>query len=83
LTFTRINIIEIQNLNVFLLKEQIEWAAEAGVDYIIGETFSDLGEAMLALKAIQKYGKGCSFKCRKCMAGLYRKIKFIDEMENY
>lgn len=39
-------------------QEQIEWAVEYGVDYIIAETFNDLGEAMLALKAIQQYGKG-------------------------
>jgi S-methylmethionine-dependent homocysteine/selenocysteine methylase len=47
-------------LNFIYFKEQIEWAVETGVDYIIGETFKELGEAMLALKAIQKYGKGCS-----------------------
>ncbi|XP_061177224.1 betaine--homocysteine S-methyltransferase 1-like [Saccostrea echinata] len=41
-----------------MFKEQIEWAVEYGVDFIIGETFNDLGEAMLALKAIQNYGKG-------------------------
>lgn len=41
-----------------MFKEQIEWAVEYGVDYIIAETFNDLGEAMLALKAIQQYGKG-------------------------
>jgi hypothetical protein len=28
------------------------------VDYIIGETFNDFGEAMLALKCIKEYGKG-------------------------
>ena len=29
------------------------WAAEAGADIIIAETFSWLGEALLALEAIQ------------------------------
>lgn len=43
---------------LFISQEQIEWAVEYGVDYIIAETFNDLGEAMLALKAIQQYGKG-------------------------
>lgn len=41
-----------------LQQEQIEWAVEEGVDYIIGETFNALGEAMLALECIKEYGKG-------------------------
>ncbi|XP_059141150.1 betaine--homocysteine S-methyltransferase 1-like [Physella acuta] len=41
-----------------MFKEQIEWAVEEGVDYIVGETFGELGEAMLALESIKKYGKG-------------------------
>ncbi|KAK3097402.1 hypothetical protein FSP39_009323, partial [Pinctada imbricata] len=41
-----------------MFKEQVEWAADEGADYIIGETFNDYGEALLALQAIQKYGKG-------------------------
>ncbi|CAC5420611.1 BHMT [Mytilus coruscus] len=41
-----------------MFKEQIEWAVEEGVDYIIGETFNALGEAMLALECIKEYGKG-------------------------
>ncbi|XP_038059685.1 LOW QUALITY PROTEIN: betaine--homocysteine S-methyltransferase 1-like [Patiria miniata] len=41
-----------------LFKEQIEWAVEEGADYIVGESFGDLGEAMMALQAIKKYGKG-------------------------
>ncbi|CAL1541585.1 unnamed protein product [Lymnaea stagnalis] len=41
-----------------IFKEQIEWAVEAGVDFIVAETFTELAEAMLALKSIQKYGKG-------------------------
>jgi hypothetical protein len=36
----------------------IEWAVEAGTDYIIGETFDLFGEAMLALDCIKAYGKG-------------------------
>jgi methionine synthase I (cobalamin-dependent) len=39
-------------------KEQVVWAAEAGADFIIAETFSDLGEAKLALKAIKEHGGG-------------------------
>ncbi|ELU10764.1 hypothetical protein CAPTEDRAFT_200197 [Capitella teleta] len=41
-----------------IFKEQIEWAVEEGADYIIGETYRDNGEAMLALECIKKYGKG-------------------------
>lgn len=39
-------------------QEQLKWAMEEGVDYIIAETFNDLGEAMLALQCIQEYAKG-------------------------
>ena len=35
---------------------------EEGADYIIGETFNDFGEGLLALQAIQKYGKGQYFE---------------------
>ena len=31
---------------------------EGGADYIVAETFSELGEALLALSVIKKYGKG-------------------------
>ncbi len=36
--------------------EQGEWAAEAGVDFVIAETFSWTGEALLALEAIRAAG---------------------------
>lgn len=41
-----------------MFKEQVEWAVEENADFIIAETFNDFGEAMLALEAIKKYGKG-------------------------
>ncbi|XP_006814175.2 betaine--homocysteine S-methyltransferase 1-like [Saccoglossus kowalevskii] len=41
-----------------MFKEQIEWAVEGGADYIVGETFGSLGEAMLALQSIKEHGKG-------------------------
>ncbi|XP_071082912.1 betaine--homocysteine S-methyltransferase 1-like isoform X2 [Haliotis cracherodii] len=41
-----------------MFKEQIEWAVEEGADYVVGESFSELGEAMLALECINKYGNG-------------------------
>src|SRR5205809_5307303 len=37
-------------------EEQVAWAAEAGADMIIAETFSWLGEALLALEAIRSAG---------------------------
>src|SRR5947208_4485241 len=37
-------------------EEQVAWAAEAGADMIIAETFSWLGEALLALEVIQAAG---------------------------
>jgi betaine-homocysteine S-methyltransferase len=36
--------------------EQVAWAAEAGADMVIAETFSWLGEALLALEAIRAAG---------------------------
>lgn len=39
-----------------MFEEQVGWADEAGVDYIIGETFSYAGEALLALEVIQEAG---------------------------
>src|SRR6266700_2859964 len=36
--------------------EQVAWAAEAGVDFVIAETFSWTGEALLALEAIRAAG---------------------------
>jgi betaine-homocysteine S-methyltransferase len=40
-----------------IFAEEVGWAAEAGVDYIVAETFSWGGEALLALEAIRKYSK--------------------------
>jgi betaine-homocysteine S-methyltransferase len=37
-----------------IFDEQIEWAVDAGVDYIVGETYSFAGEALLALEAIKR-----------------------------
>ena len=37
-----------------MFREQVQWAAEGKADFIIGETFSHLGEAMIALEEIKK-----------------------------
>src|SRR5918995_1802912 len=39
-----------------MFEEQVGWAAEAGVDYIIAETISWLGEAEIALDVIKRTG---------------------------
>ncbi|MFZ0217381.1 MAG: homocysteine S-methyltransferase family protein [Candidatus Dormiibacterota bacterium] len=36
--------------------EQVRWAVEAGVDLVIGETFSDTGEALLATEVLKESG---------------------------
>jgi betaine-homocysteine S-methyltransferase len=40
-----------------IFEEQIGWAVEAGVDYVIGETFSWGEEALIALDVIRQSGK--------------------------
>jgi betaine-homocysteine S-methyltransferase len=37
-------------------EEQVGWAADAGVDFIIGETFGWLGEALMGLETIRSAG---------------------------
>ncbi|KAI6218639.1 Homocysteine methyltransferase [Aphelenchoides fujianensis] len=39
-----------------MYEEQVGWAAEAGVDFIIAETICDLGEALIALEVIKQFG---------------------------
>lgn len=39
-----------------MFSEQVAWAADAGVDYVIGETFSYVREALLALEVIREAG---------------------------
>jgi betaine-homocysteine S-methyltransferase len=40
-----------------IFEEQVGWAADAGVDYVVAETFAWGGEALMALEAIKKYSK--------------------------
>ncbi len=40
-----------------MFEEQVDWAAAAGVDYIVGETFSYAQEAMIALGVIKEVKK--------------------------
>ena len=40
-----------------MFEEQVGWAVDAGVDYIVGETFSWAQEALIALDVIKKAGQ--------------------------
>lgn len=40
------------------MQEQITWAVEGGADFIVGETFGLLSEALLAAECIKRYGNG-------------------------
>jgi betaine-homocysteine S-methyltransferase len=40
-----------------MFEEQVGWAVEEGCDFIVGETYSFLGEALLGLAAIRAAGK--------------------------
>lgn len=39
-----------------MFEEQVRWAQEEGVDFIIAETFNHLGEALIALDVIKRAG---------------------------
>jgi betaine-homocysteine S-methyltransferase len=39
-----------------MFEEQVGWAADAGVDFVIGETFQFAGEALTALRVIREAG---------------------------
>jgi len=39
-----------------MFREQCQWAKEEGVDFIVGETFDSVGEALIALEEIKKVG---------------------------
>jgi betaine-homocysteine S-methyltransferase len=39
-----------------MFEEQVRWAHDSGVDFIIAETFDHVGEALIALKAIRDAG---------------------------
>jgi betaine-homocysteine S-methyltransferase len=53
-------------------EEQVGWAVEAGVDFIVGETFSWLGEAALALEIIKAAGKPAVITLAMHQEGLVR-----------
>ena len=38
-----------------MFEEQVRWAKEEGVDYVIGETFTDSREAIIALEVIKSF----------------------------
>jgi betaine-homocysteine S-methyltransferase len=40
-----------------MFEEQVQWAVDAGVDYVVGETYGHVGEALAALATIKAAGK--------------------------
>jgi betaine-homocysteine S-methyltransferase len=40
-----------------MFEEQVQWAVDAGVDFVIGETFSYAEEALIATDVVKKAGK--------------------------
>jgi betaine-homocysteine S-methyltransferase len=40
-----------------MFDEQLGWAVDAGVDFVVGETYNSGGEALLALESIKRAGK--------------------------
>jgi betaine-homocysteine S-methyltransferase len=53
-------------------EEQVGWAVDANVDFIIGETYSWLGEASLALEIIKSSGKPAVMTLAMHQAGIVR-----------
>ena len=60
-------------------EEQVGWALDAGVDFLVGETFSWLGEARLALEAIKGAGKPAVVTLAMHREGLVREGLPVDE----
>ena len=56
---------------------------EEGADFIVGETFGDVGEAMIALEAIKKYGQGLkNFTLFSGLKGRVQHLKLPDYQMN-
>ena len=60
-------------------EEQVGWAVDAGVDFIVGETFSWLGEASLALEIIKSTGKPAVITLAMHQEGMVREGLPMDE----
>jgi betaine-homocysteine S-methyltransferase len=63
-----------------MFDEQVAWAAEAGVDLIIAETFSYHGEAMLALESIARSGLPAVVTLAVHMEGLRDGVPLAESM---
>lgn len=57
-----------------MFEEQVGWAVDAGVDFIIGETFCWTGEALAALEVIQASGKPSVITFAVDPGGLHDKV---------
>ena len=60
-------------------EEQVGWAVDAGVDCIVGETFSWLGEASLALEIIKSSGMPAVITLAMHQEGIVREGLPMDE----
>jgi betaine-homocysteine S-methyltransferase len=60
-------------------EEQIGWAVDAGVDFIIGETFSWLAEAVIGLEEIRKSGQPAVITMALHRTGVTSEGTAIDE----
>ena len=60
-------------------EEQVGWAVDAGVNFIVGETFSWLGEASLALEIIKSSGKPAVITLAMHQEGVVREGLPMDE----
>ena len=55
-----------------MFEEQVGWAVDAGVDYVVGETISWLGEALIALEVIRAAGTPAVITLAMHRSGLTR-----------
>ncbi|HLW48186.1 MAG TPA: homocysteine S-methyltransferase family protein [bacterium] len=60
--------------------EQVAWAADAGVDLVIAETFSYHGEAMLALESIARAGLPAVVTLAVHLEGLRDEVALAESM---
>src|ERR671918_517782 len=60
-------------------EEQVGWAVDAGVDFLVGETFSWLGEARLALETIKSSRKPAVITLAMHQEGIVREGLPVDE----
>jgi betaine-homocysteine S-methyltransferase len=61
-----------------MFEEQVGWAADAGVDFVIAETFPFAGEPLLALEAIKAGGLAAVITLAVPKEGLFDGVDVVD-----